>query len=384
MGAEREGVRTVELTLTSLAYGGKALGRLPDGRALFAPYALPGETVRVRLIKEKRGYVEAELVEVLAPSPQRIAPRCRHFAQCGGCHYQHMDYAAQLAAKAAILREQLVRLGGLSDPPVAQTIPSPQPWRYRNHMQFHRAPDGRLGFQATRANQVIPITECHLPEPALDAAWRGLSGAPLAGEARIGLRVGADGTIQQPGGEPVLMRVLGRDFQVSPPSFFQVNTAMAGRMVEFVLEQLASGASDNVIDLYCGVGLFGAFLAPRVARLAGVEASPSACADFRVNLAAFGNVTLYAGDAEAMLAGIEGPVTGMVADPPRAGLGAGVVSEIVRLAPARFVYVSCDPATLGRDARLLSAGGYRLARATPFDLFPQTYHIESISVWVRV
>lgn len=376
-------MRTVELTLTSLAYGGQALGRLPDGRALFAPYALPGETVRVRLTKDKRGYAEAELLEVLTPSPQRIAPRCRHFAECGGCHYQHMDYASQLVAKAAILREQLVRLGGLSDPPVAETIPSPQPWNYRNHMQFHRTPDGGVGFQAARSNQIIPITECHLPEAALDAAWRGLQGSQRTGGARIGLRVGADGAIQQTAGEPLVMRVLDRDFQVSPASFFQVNTAMAGRMVEYVLDQLTPTQRDEVVDLYCGVGLFSAFLAPRVARLTGVESSPAACADFRENLAPYDNVTLRAGDVEAVLADMREPMTGMVVDPPRAGLGQGVVGEITRLGPRRLVYVSCDPATLARDARLLSAGGYVLQCATPFDLFPQTYHIESISLWVR-
>jgi 23S rRNA (uracil1939-C5)-methyltransferase len=136
----------VTITCTTFAYGGQTLGRLPDGRAVFVPFALPGE--RVRVTKTKAGYAEAELLEVIEPAPARISPRCRHSTRCGGCHYQHLPYAQQLAAKSQILRDQLLRLGGLVDPPLAPIVPSPQPWHYRNHMQFHRTVDGRLGLQA--------------------------------------------------------------------------------------------------------------------------------------------------------------------------------------------------------------------------------------------
>jgi 23S rRNA (uracil1939-C5)-methyltransferase len=384
-----------EITCTAYAYGGTALGRLPDGRTVFVPFALPGERVRVRLRKQKAGYAEAELCAVLTPSPERVAPRCRHFGQCGGCHYQHMSYVAQLAAKQQILRDQLVRLGGLVDPPVAPTVPSPQAWGYRNHMQFHRMADGRLGFQAARSDQTIPITECHLPELALDAAWRQLEQHPAKqrphgkrqrGQThpeRVSLRVGAGNQLQRADGSPISIDIFGQRFRVSAASFFQVNTPMAEQLVTHVLAQLPATGLETAIDVYCGVGLFSRFLAPHVGQLIGIESSPAACADFAHNLAGFDHVTLHEATAEAALAQLAEPVEFMVADPPRAGLGKPVIEQLLRLKPGRMVYVSCDPATLARDARLLIEGGYQLASVTPFDLFPQTYHIESVSVWVR-
>jgi 23S rRNA (uracil1939-C5)-methyltransferase len=379
----------IEITCTTLAYGGAAIGRLPDGRALFVHFALAGERVRVRLIKAKSGYAEAELLEVLTPSPERIGPRCHHFGVCGGCHYQYMNYPAQLAAKQQILRDQLVRLGGLREPVVLPTVPAPQPWGYRNHMQFHRTNAGQLGLQTARANQIVPIQECHLPEPALDRAWRQIAGR-ISGKQRgreqterIPLRVGVEEQIQGLDGPPVQIAVLGQPFRVSAASFFQVNTFMAGQLVEEVLRHLPVTKCQTVIDLYCGVVLFSRFLAPQAGRLIGVESSASACADFAVNLAGFEQVKLYQGKAEAVLPTLDQPVDAIIADPPRAGLGPAVVEQILRLAPATLVYVSCDPATLARDARLLTQGGYCLKSATPFDLFPQTYHIESVSVWER-
>ncbi len=372
-----------EITCATLTYGGQALSHLPDGRVVFVPFALPGETVRARLVKEKQGYAAAELLAVIAPSPERIAPRCRHFMDCGGCHYQHMAYETQLAAKTQILRDQLTRLAGLIDPPVEPAVPSPHPWYYRNHVQFHRAADGRLGFQAARSRRIVPITECHLPEERLNEVW--LRGVKNRAE-RVSLRVGSDGRVQ--GADyagPVTMEVLGRPFRVSAGSFFQVNTALAAEMVRHVLAHLplASAPASTALDVYCGVGLFSAFLAARAARLVGIEFSPSACADFAANLAEFDQVELYADSAEQALAALAGPINSLLVDPPRAGLGAAVAAHILRLSPANLVYISCDPATLARDARQLTAGGYRLARITPFDLFPQTYHIESISFWEK-
>lgn len=377
------------LTCTTFTYGGQTLGRLPDGRAVFVPFALPGEQVRVRVVKAKAGYVEAELLTILEPAAARIGPRCRHFTTCGGCHYQHLSYADQLAVKSQILRDQLARLGGLVDPPLRPMVPSPQPWHYRNHMQFHRTDAGHLGLQAARSHQIVPIQECHLPEPALAAAWQavGRQGDQQtrrpADRERISLRVGSDGTVQTEDGGPIRVQVLDRSFQVSPAAFFQVNTPMAEAMVTHVLAHLPLGPADQVVDVYCGVGLFSAFLAPRVQRLIGIESSPAALHDFQVNLGGMENVQLRPGLAEKVLPQLKGPVTSLLVDPPRAGLGPPVVDAILRLAPVHLVYVSCDPATLARDARQLVAGGYQVQQITPFDLFPQTYHIESISFWTK-
>jgi 23S rRNA (uracil1939-C5)-methyltransferase len=406
---------TYDIRLTALTYGGDALGRLPDGRAVFVPFALPGERVRVRLVEEKRGHARPELVEVLEPAAGRVQPLCPHFTACGGCHYQHMDYPAQMAAKAAILKEQLERIGGLADALVQPAVPSPQPWNYRNHVQFHIAPDGRLGYQAARSNAIIPIRECHLPEDALNILWPQLEVEALPGLERVGLRLGAgeelmlvlessdpeplDFTVEEiplsavhlgPGGALVLagsdhivMEVLGRPFRVSAASFFQVNTAQAAAMVEHLLAELPLTPGTTALDVYCGAGLFSVFLAPRVGRLAGIELSPAACEDFAVNLDEFENVELYEAAAEEVLAGVDFHPEVIVVDPPRAGLGQATLDGLLRQGASHLAYISCDPATLARDAKRLVQGGYRLRQVTPFDLFPQTYHIESISLWER-
>lgn len=386
------------VTCSTFVYGGQTLARLADGRAVFVPFALPGERVRIQLMKEKAGYAEAALLEVLTPAPERITPRCRHYMHCGGCHYQHLDYPAQLVAKTQILRDQLVRIGGLVDPPVTPAVPSPQPWYYRNHMQFHQLANGRLALQAAHSQQSIAIQECHLPEPTLDAAWRGYQieraankktkkrdvGGQKVGAERISLRAGQQGEVQTAQGPGLNIQVLDRRFCVSAESFFQVNTPMAEKIVQHLLSHLPLTRQTVALDVYCGVGLFSAFLAPSIERLIGIESSASACADFALNLAGVNNVTLYRLPAEQALAQVKSPVDVVVVDPPRAGLGKAVVEQILRLAPTTLAYISCDPATLARDAQQLVAGGYQPQHITPFDLFPQTYHIESISLWVKV
>ncbi|MFZ5880656.1 MAG: class I SAM-dependent RNA methyltransferase [Chloroflexota bacterium] len=400
-----------ELTLTTLTYGGEAMGRLPDKRAVFVPFGLPGEHVRVRLTEEKRGFARGELIEILEPSPARIAPRCKHFGVCGGCHYQHLSYEAQLKAKADILRDQLTRIGKLDNPPVLPTVGSPSPWNYRNHVQFHLSGDGKLGFVPARGEGVIPISECHLPEAPLNDLWLQLEFEPGAEVERVSLRAGdelmlllesdspeapeleveagisvvhlyEEHPVVMAGEAALRMRVQERDFQVSAASFFQVNTAMAEKMVEHVLSKLPAEL-DTVLDLYCGVGLFSAFLAPRCKRLIGVESSESACEDFAVNLDEFEGVELYEGAAEDLIPHLEAQPALVLVDPPRAGLERQALDSILKMNPPTLLYVSCDPSTLARDAARLVAGGYRLVEVTPFDLFPQTYHIESISLFQR-
>jgi 23S rRNA (uracil1939-C5)-methyltransferase len=185
-------------------------------------------------------------------------------------------------------------------------------------------------------------------------------------------------------GDPYLvMQVKDRSFRVSAGSFFQVNTGMAAKMVEHVLSIVPVDRDTTLLDIYCGVGLFSAFFAEKVGRLIGIEASASACSDFAVNLDEFDNVELYEAPAEEVLPGLEVSAQVAIVDPPRAGLDKRVLQAIVDLGPQRLVYVSCDPSTLSRDARHLLAGGYQLLQVTPFDLFPQTFHIESISLFER-
>lgn len=437
------------ISLTTLTFGGDALGRMPEGDpraglAVFVPYALPDEMVRVRLVEEKRGHARAELLEVLTPSPDRVTPRCPHFfliqnqqstiynLPCGGCQYQHLSYPTQLAAKTAILRDQLQRIGGVKDPDVQPAVPSPAPWNYRNHVQFHLTPQGKLGFDAYHSQRVIPIRECHLPEDPLNQLWPQLDLEPLPGLERVSIRgtgeemmlileggdpqsigfvveelpvsvvhLSSAGALVLAGSEAIIMDVgtalpascggkltplvplPHRSFRVSAESFFQVNTAQAEAMVAHLLDHLPLSSSTTLLDIYCGVGLFSAYLAPHVLHLIGIEVSPSACQDFEMNLDEFENVELYEASAEEVLPALDFRPDVILVDPPRAGLGRLALDGLLSLEASTLAYVSCDPATLARDARRLIQGGYHLRQITPFDLFPHTYHIESISFWER-
>jgi 23S rRNA (uracil1939-C5)-methyltransferase len=404
---------SIDLILEKLTYGGDAMGRLPDNRAVFVPFGLPGEQVRIRLLDEKKGYARAELVEILQPSPERIPARCPHFGKCGGCHYQHLGYASQLQAKTNLLGDQLTRIGQIINPPILPMLACPDAWNYRNHVQFHVHPDGRPGFLSFHSNRILPISECHLPEEPLNQLWPQLELEPEAGIERLSLRLGDDEDIllalenHQPeppeldllagisvvhlfdneslvlaGDDHIRVTVLERTFQISAASFFQVNTRMAEAMVSHLLASLPE-KMDTVLDVYCGVGLFSAFLAARAQRLIGVEISPSACEDFSQNLDEFDNVELYEASAEQALPALQVKADVILVDPPRAGLEKEVLEAVLAMQPKILVYISCDPSTLARDAHRLLAGGYQLQQVTPFDLFPQTFHIESISIFIR-
>ncbi len=405
--------KIVEITLTTLTYGGEAMGRLSDGRAVFIPFCLPGETVRARIVHERKNFARAVLVEVLTPSPERIPPRCQHFGICGGCHYQHLPYAAQLKIKTDILRDQLGRIGKIQNPPVRDMLASPNEWNYRNHVQFHLDETGKLGFISTGYPEtVIPINECFLPETALNTLWPTLEFEPESPVERVSLRAGMnddlmlilesdelappemeietdisvvhlteDDAVIMAGDGHTVISVLDRPFKVSAASFFQVNTPMAAQMVTHLLENLPVSATSTLLDLYCGAGLFSAFFASRVAKVIAVEFAPSSCEDFVTNLDEFGNVELYEGLAEEILPALTTYADVVIVDPPRAGLDVAVLDALLKLKPETLAYVSCDPSTLARDAARLMAGGYRLKQVTPFDLFPQTFHIESISIF---
>ncbi len=422
---------TYDLTLTTLTYGGEAMGRLPDSRAVFVPFGLPGEKVRVRLTEEKRGFARGQIVEVLQISPERITPRCRHFGECGGCHYQHMPYEMQLRVKADILRDQLQRIGKIENPPVKATVASPSRWNYRNHVQFHLAKNGKLGFVSTlsastslalrsarmgegqKGEGVLAISECHLPESSINNLWPQLEFEAGTNVERVSIRAGVDDELmlvlesnspETPeidieagisvthvfdehaviiaGEDHITMKILGREFRVSASSFFQVNILVAEKMVQYLLDKLPTPQS-VILDVYCGAGLFSAFLAPTCKQLIGIESSSSACKDFVFNLDAFDNVELYEDSAENVLPTLEIKPDVILVDPPRAGVEKEVLDAVVKMKPKIIAYVSCDPSTLARDAARLIQHGYKLFEVTPFDMFPQTYHIESISIFEK-
>lgn len=407
-------MQTLDITLTGMAYGGDAFGRDANGRMIFVPFAIPGERIQTEIVETHKRWARARLVKVLKASPERVAPRCRHFTDCGGCHYQHMPYPIQLKSKAEIVRSQLERLGGFEDPPVETIIASQSPWNTRNHLKFSLTPDGRLGFNAPGSNRVVPIDECHLPEPNLASLWPRLDLETIQGLKRITLRTGIEGERMlilhgdddpdvnvttdlpasvvwlSPRGMTVLagegfltIDVLDRAFKVSANSFFQVHTALAGEVVQHVLEALRFQPGETILDLYAGVGLFSAFLAQKGVRVVAVEESPVACADFENNLAEFDHVELYEAPVEVALPAIHTHPSAVIVDPPRVGLSLDAIKQLINLSSPLLVYVSCDPATLARDGQRLVKAGYKLERCTPIDMFPQTYHIETLSIWRR-
>jgi 23S rRNA (uracil1939-C5)-methyltransferase len=399
------------LELTAMAHGGAALGRDHVGRVVFVPGGIPGEMVRVRPVQVKERHAHAELLEVIEPSPDRVEPRCPHYGVCGGCHYQHIDYAAQLRFKTDVVRDQLGRVGHFTEPPVELTLASPVQWQYRNSVNFSPAADGKLGFWSRTEEQVVPIDECHIIEPGLQALYRELD-LELPGLLRVTLRTGANGDllvvfetedVEPPGletdltvsaaillptgeaanliGENVLYeRCAGREWRVSAGSFFQVNRASAENMVKLVREMADLHGTESVLELYSGVGLFTASLSAGADSVVGIEENPDAVADAAYNLDDTENVSLYQGPVEQILPDLERSFDVVVLDPPRGGVDPLVVDALKEIGAPRIVYVSCDPATFARDAKRLARGGYRLLTARPVDMFPQTYHVETVSL----
>jgi 23S rRNA (uracil1939-C5)-methyltransferase len=406
---------TYQVTPEKFIYGGETLARLPDGRAVFIPFTLPGERVEIQLTEDKERYARGEVLQIITPNQNRIQPKCVHFEECGGCHYQHLPYLDQLQVKRAVLQEQLERIGKFTDPPVQDMVPSPQPFYYRNYVQFQISREGELGFYRAQEDSVLPIQECHLPEELLNEAWPILDLDVIPGLNRVGMRTGEgdqdlllilesedpapvefsvdlplSAVHLGPGGELILsgdeftiVGVHGFPFVVSARSFFQVNTGVAELLIDHLRNVLPLSSTTTLFDVYCGVGLFSVFLASAVEKVIGVESAPTAVEDFMHNLQDFENVEIYEGRAEDILPLLEEQPDIILVDPPRGGLDRKVLDEILEHNPAILAYVSCDPATLARDARRLVNGGYTLTQTTPFDMFPQTYHIESVSLFER-
>ena len=408
--------RRIELRLTDMAHGGEALGRY-EGKVIFVPYAIPDEEALVEITEDKGSYARARLVEVLSPSPHRVDPPCPHFGpeRCGGCQWQHIAYPAQLEFKAAVVRDQLARLGRLPDVPVKPTIPSASPWHYRNHVQFTVDNDGRLGFVATDGRRVEPTQKCYLLHPLLEELLAALD-LELPGLTRLSLRAGVNTGDQmlifetqddEPpaletdlplscvlllsegipvnliGNNYITEVVAGRRFRISATSFFQVNTAAAEELVRLVAEYLAPVGYETLLDAYCGVGTFALTLADKVGQVIGVEEAAGAVEDARVNAGGVDNVEFIEGRVETVLPQLDRRIDLVVLDPPRQGCRPEAMTALIELAPRRIVYVSCDPATLARDARKLAEGGYQLVEVQPVDMFPQTYHIENVALFER-
>jgi len=311
-----------------------------------------------------------------------VAPPCPAFGACGGCQWQHIAYPDQLRFKRQVVVDQLNRLGHLpeAEAVVLETVASPVAWGYRNNCRFHRAAAG-WGFRSLGGKRVVAIEACGLAMAPIGdwlAAMQGKPGPPQVAVRCLG---GEVATSQAP--RPLFAEVAGVRLRVSPGSFFQVNTPLLPTLVERVVGQIAAAGGERVVDAYGGVGLFGRLLAERAASVVVVETGPAAVADARVNLAEVAGAEVVEGRAEQVVGGLGGRIDAAVIDPPRAGCAPPLLEALAEGRVARLVYVSCDPATLARDAARLTALGYRLKELQPIDLFPQTFHVETVSTWRR-
>jgi tRNA/tmRNA/rRNA uracil-C5-methylase (TrmA/RlmC/RlmD family) len=404
-----------EVSCAGVAHGGEAVGRLADGRAVFVPYAIPGERVRVRVTTTRRRFARAELLQVLEPSPDRVEARCPHFGpgRCGGCAWQHIRPEAQADLKARLVRQQLVHVGGLTGIEVRPTLRpkaggEPEGFGYRERATLTAAEDGRLGFMRAGSHSVHPVDRCPLLASGLQelpgALGRHPSGAKVrlrrgaGGERLVVLEAGASsrtrfyppadlawatvrgsGTVVDGEGEPsVTERIAGVELHVSAASFFQVHRDGAEALVQLAGDALGPVTGGTLLDLYAGVGLFAATVGAEAAKVVAVESWKPAARDARRNLRAHPDATVLQDDVAKALARV--PAADLVViDPPRAGAGAVALGRVAALRPRAIALVSCDPAALARDVRTLADLGYGAAWVQPVDLFPQTAHVEALT-----
>ena len=387
----------IEVLLERPAHGGTAVGR-HEGQVVFVRLGIPGERVRARVtqIGAKQRFVRAEVSEVLEASADRVVPRCPHAVPCGcgGCDWQHVTLERQRSMKAEIVREQLVRLGGMdvSDPLLTSLIVAPcgddDGFAYRTRMDFVADARGRLGLRAARSHDVIPLRSCPLAVDAINASED--LRRPWRADGTVRFAATADGLIVTPEDDtaPTVHELLGEErLEVSADGFWQVHRNAASVFTTIAREMLAATPGEFLLDLYGGAGLFARALAPALGaggRIVLVESDRRAGRLARRNLRHLPNAEVVVARTDHWLAERSlRRVDLVVLDPPRAGAGQSVMREVLRLTPRRVLYVACDPASLGRDVALAAELGYRVTALRAVDAFPQTAHVETFALLER-
>jgi len=382
----------LRVTFTDIAPQGDALAR-HDGEVVFAAGGIPGEEAVVVARRGRRRFYTGSVADIISGSPHRVEPPCPHFGVCSGCQWQHIDYPFQLELKKGRVQRQMRERGGFADPPVVATLPSPEPWHYRNHARFTEDGGGRLGFVRKEGRDFIPIDTCRIMHPWINETLSSMQGR-CAGANQVAMRYGVNtgswliqpklNDIDIPTGQPYYEEeLLGRRFRISSPSFFQVNTPQAERLFHVVEDSLRLSGGETVVDVFAGVGTFAALLSPLAGRVIAVEESAAAEKDAAVNIAGLSNVEWVKARAEEALAMLADVPHAAILDPPRTGCHRRTLESLLKLAPRRIAYVSCDPFTLARDLRALCDGGYRLQSVKPVDMFPHTYHVECVATLVH-
>lgn len=420
-----------ELDIESLAFGGSGVGRI-DGKAVFVPLTAPGDHIRCRIVRDRKRYAEGEIEEIVAPSPLRRSPPCPVFGACGGCQWQHLPYPEQTREKEKIFTDFLRRQCGIDAQKVRPIVPSRDEWRYRSRVQLkcRQTEDGFvIGFYRRGSHFVVDIADCPITARRLNdvlrlfRSWLPASPSPDR-IPQVDLEIGSDGEVRgvvhalgetsalagylrplaesagislfiQQGRKESLERLAGVDdltieagdpplrLRYGPGGFAQVNLAQNRALVDEVVSAAALGGRERVLDLFCGMGNFSLPLARQAREVVGVEDYAPAIEKARRNAEVNGisNVSFHADCAEGALRkfSADGTFDLVVLDPPRTG-AYGVALDLAALRPSRILYVSCDPSTLARDLQPLLNKGYALQWSRPFDLFPQTHHIESVTL----
>ena len=403
LNSQRADVLTT-VTVEKLVYGGEGLARM-DGQVVLMPYVLPGEMVRIQAGRVKNGVMRAGAMEVVTASPGRTQPGCEYFGRCGGCQYQHAEYPLQLEQKRSILLETLQRLGGIR---YDREIPvvSSEPWQYRNRVQLHFH-EQNVGFHQLGSHDLCSIDHCPISSPVLNEVISKLCDAvkrPEWPKFLRSLEVFTNGREVQlnilDSTRPVAARFFewcgsflpqfapgaidysaaGNVFRISRGSFFQVNRFLIDQLVETALSDLRG---EWAVDLHAGVGLFTLPLAQRFTSVQAVERGGPAYRDLEWNAQESGReIRTVKGSAEEFVRDLNEAPDLIVADPPRAGLGKELTAELLRIRAPQVVVVSCDPTTLARDLKSLLQV-YEIERMVLVDLFPQTFHFETV-VGLRV
>ncbi len=385
----------IRLTLEDMAFEGAAIGR-DDGRVIFADFGIPGEEVIVQIDNEKRRFSDGSVVEVLTPDDSRITPPCPYFGVCGGCQWQHIEYSKQVELKQHVVVEQLRRIGKFDDAPVSPAIGAPEAFGYRNHARFSTNNNGELGFisRASAGREFIRIDQCMLMHPKINEILAVLQDkVPELHQVVIRYGVHTDDLLMQPDLSEIEPSLPGEKnhyydslqdhrFQIHASSFFQTNTLQAEVLAELVEDRLELNGGETLVDAYAGVGTFAVLLASKVERIVAIEESASATADAMANIQGYDNIEYHAGKVENILGNLEVTPDAVILDPPRPGCHKRTLRALIEKHVPKLIYVSCNPATLARDLRYLVDGGYTLKDVTPLDMFPQTYHIESVSTLV--
>jgi tRNA/tmRNA/rRNA uracil-C5-methylase (TrmA/RlmC/RlmD family) len=362
-----------EVEIEDVAFGGNGVARV-DGFVVFVPFVAAGERVEIELTEVRKQFARARLRRVLTPSPQRVKPECPHFGACGGCQYQHLDYAEQLRVKHRQISDLMQRLAKLDPDRIRPVVPCPRPYGYRNRIMLRSQWNGReqrliVGFIRYDNHWVEELDECRIAEPELSARIREVRANP-----------------PPKGGLKVVLRKYPEGWELPRDSFFQNNFHLLPGLVAAVRECLVNAGTRQLLDLYCGVGFFALELADQVERFVGVELDQKAVEAARVNAARRGATNgefLRARAEEALpelLTRVPAGETTVLVDPPRKGCARSMIEQWLEVRPAQIIYVSCQPATLARDLKRLTADGvYRLEQLTPLDMFPQTQHLECVA-----